>query len=267
MKIKLCCLLLGILILFGIVHAQSFAPVDVRIEASPEYAPGMIRANVPFTVDLYLENVGSAPLQSIISTLRFYSPDGIASVIPQTPDSGTVFLGNVALMNGFGWMGYWNLINSVGGFSWDANLPDTFYHAGVTISGGWPTGLGEQLHYSFAFEISEEGTFCIEWVDPSVLDTNFAIEFENMLNLESKCWAINDIGICGDFNGDGDINVLDIVYVLQCIYYPIWPPCEFPEWIFDINNDGSINIFDITYLISFLYLDGPDLICPPPPVP
>ena len=267
MKLIIFYLLLSIVILFSIANAQSFAPVNVRIDAAPEYAPGMLRANVPFTVDLYLENVGPMPLPSIISSMRFYSPDGITTVTPVTPDSGTVYLGNIALMNGFGWMGYWDLINVVGGASWDASLPDTFYHVGATMFGGWPTGLGEQLHYGFSFEISDEGTFCIEWVDPTTIDTNFAIEFENMLNLEPKCWSINDIGICGDFNGDGIVNVFDIVYVIQCLYFPLWPPCEFDPWIFDVNNDAVINIFDIIYLISYLYLDGPELLCPPPPEP
>jgi hypothetical protein len=255
------------LVLIAAANAQSFAPVDVRIEASPEYAPGMIRANTPFTIDLYLDNYGSMELPGIVTALRFYSPDGISGIIPIAPDSGTVYLGNVALLNGFGTMGYWDLFNIVEGYSWDASLPDTILHYGASFFGGWPAGEGEQLHYSFSFKIAEEGTFCIEWVDPTVIDTNYAIEFENVLNFQSKCWSINDVGICGDFNGNGAINLYDIVHVIKCLYHPAWQPCDVIDWVYDVNNDGNFNILDIAYLIDYLYLDGPDPNCPPPPEP
>jgi hypothetical protein len=30
----------------------------------------------------------------------------------------------------------------------------------------------------------------------------------------------------------------------------------------DANGDGTINIFDVTYLIAYLYMEGPEPICP-----
>lgn len=38
-----------------------------------------------------------------------------------------------------------------------------------------------------------------------------------------------------------------------------------PDWVYvcgDINNDNLININDITYLLNYLYFGGPDPICP-----
>jgi hypothetical protein len=206
-------------------------------------------------------------MPGVITALRFYSPDGILSVIPVEPDSGTVYLGNVALLNGFGEMGYWDLFNIVEGYGWDEVLPDTLFHFGVGFNNAWPAGQGEQLHYSFSFKIAEEGTFCIEWVDPTVFDTLYAIEFDDVLYFQSQCWSINDVGVCGDFNGDGIVNILDVAHIIRCYYPPDYKGCVIKEWIYDVNNDGVVNIFDITHVLSFLYLGGPALNCPPPPEP
>ncbi len=69
---------------------------------------------------------------------------------------------------------------------------------------------------------------------------------------------------CGDVNADGDINLIDILYVIDNIYGdPVGPAPDPPE-SGDVNSDGDINLIDILYLISFIYDDppGPDPVCP-----
>ncbi len=67
---------------------------------------------------------------------------------------------------------------------------------------------------------------------------------------------------CGDVNNSGDINVLDITYLIAYIYQGgSAPNCEWE--CDDVNNDGAVNINDVTYLIAFLYKDGPTLKCGP----
>jgi len=66
--------------------------------------------------------------------------------------------------------------------------------------------------------------------------------------------------LCGDANGDGDINIFDITHIISYLYLDGPPPVSLDAA--DVNNDGVINIFDVTHLIAFLYMDGDPLDCP-----
>jgi hypothetical protein len=66
---------------------------------------------------------------------------------------------------------------------------------------------------------------------------------------------------CGDTNGDDNINIIDISYVIEFLYMSGPPPD--PTEAANVNNDGAVNILDVSYLISYLYMEGPQLDCPP----
>jgi len=61
--------------------------------------------------------------------------------------------------------------------------------------------------------------------------------------------------ICGDINGDGLINILDIVYLTNFKYKS--GPAPVPLNKGDVNCDGSINILDIIHLINYTEKGGP----------
>ena len=71
--------------------------------------------------------------------------------------------------------------------------------------------------------------------------------------------------MCGDVNDSGDINILDITYLINYLYRA-GPAPPYPEAA-DVNFDGTINIMDITYLINYLYRGGPDPYCEDPEPP
>ena len=54
-----------------------------------------------------------------------------------------------------------------------------------------------------------------------------------------------DFGIQGDVNGDGQVNVLDVVALVNII---LSPDGFVPEA--DVNEDGELNILDIVALVS-----------------
>jgi hypothetical protein len=66
--------------------------------------------------------------------------------------------------------------------------------------------------------------------------------------------------VCGDIDGDGQITILDLVNMLECIYQSIGCPPD-PLEVMDYNQDDGVNVLDVIYLISYLYFDGPPPVC------
>ncbi len=48
-----------------------------------------------------------------------------------------------------------------------------------------------------------------------------------------------------DVNGDGDVNVLDLIDLLLCFGQPGTPPCDTA----DVNTDGDVNVLDLIELL------------------
>jgi len=65
--------------------------------------------------------------------------------------------------------------------------------------------------------------------------------------------------ICGDCNNDGNIDILDISFMIAYLYLS-GPPPTFEDAA-DVNNDGIINMVDVTVLVEFLYNSGADPYC------
>jgi hypothetical protein len=58
----------------------------------------------------------------------------------------------------------------------------------------------------------------------------------------------------GDANGDGVINVTDVVYLINYLFLVPPGPPPIPLEAGDANCDGVINVTDVVYLINFLFL-------------
>jgi uncharacterized Ntn-hydrolase superfamily protein len=66
--------------------------------------------------------------------------------------------------------------------------------------------------------------------------------------------------LCGDMNGDGPVNMLDILHIISYLYKG-GPEPALPSAA-DVNSDQSTDMLDILYLITYLYKGGPDPDCP-----
>ena len=64
---------------------------------------------------------------------------------------------------------------------------------------------------------------------------------------------------CGDVNGDGVVDVGDIVYLVNYLYRNGPPPK--PLWTGNANCDGELNIGDLVYLVNYLYRNGDPPCC------
>ena len=64
---------------------------------------------------------------------------------------------------------------------------------------------------------------------------------------------------CGDANGDGVIDVGDVVYLINYLYKN--GPAPNPVLIGDANCDGIVDVGDVVYLINYLFKNGPEPCC------
>ena len=65
--------------------------------------------------------------------------------------------------------------------------------------------------------------------------------------------------LCIDYNQDNGINILDAVYLLNCLYKD-GPPLP-TGTISDADNSGKTNILDVMFIINFSLMDGPGPDC------
>ena len=75
----------------------------------------------------------------------------------------------------------------------------------------------------------------------------------------TKCSDLITVRESGDVNGDGEINVGDLMVVYNAIMgYDVgdWPAEDVDELAADMNNDGELNVIDILMLIEAMELDG-----------
>jgi DNA-binding beta-propeller fold protein YncE len=61
--------------------------------------------------------------------------------------------------------------------------------------------------------------------------------------------------LCGDYNGDGQITVADVVYAINCAFRG--GPCPIPYEEGDVNCDGKNTVSDVVYTINYLFKGGP----------
>ncbi len=68
--------------------------------------------------------------------------------------------------------------------------------------------------------------------------------------------------VCGDANGDGEVNIGDGVFIINYVFKGGNPPDPIEEG--DANCDGDVNVGDAVYIISYVFQDGPPPCCPSP---
>lgn len=68
--------------------------------------------------------------------------------------------------------------------------------------------------------------------------------------------------IRGNVNGDGVVDVSDVVNILARLFIPGTPALDCPD-VGDVNDDGLFDVSDAVYLLASLFIPG----SPPPPAP
>jgi len=72
-------------------------------------------------------------------------------------------------------------------------------------------------------------------------------------------------GMKGDINGDGLINILDLVRCVNIILGIPPPPTSYEQWAADVNNDGLVNVVDVVAIVNIILGTGKPLAGRPAP--
>ena len=113
---------------------------------------------------------------------------------------------------------------------------------------------------------------CSAWVE--VTDTSLGYDFiyydstviglldSNIVKVIDGSITLNYQTIVNcDMNGDGQIDISDLVYIVQCMFLSE-TACDFSIFSCDFNDDQTLDISDLVALVSYMFNAGP----PPPPL-
>ena len=215
-----------------------------------------INVNMPFTIEIHFSNTQYG--RSTWSTPFELTGTGNVTTLA----SWEVVESN--LFSSLCWMGD-SVVYSCDG---DLSIPD-LYCCVCPISGEFPSDGADHIAFTFHLEIagdlSTSGTFCIDsaaCVNPMY---NWMFEIPHPDFGGPYCWPVQyrefSYG-CGDANGDGMVNLLDVTFIINWLYKSGPAPYAGIETT-DVNYDCTVNILDVSYLISYLYRDGPAPNCAP----
>jgi hypothetical protein len=87
-------------------------------------------------------------------------------------------------------------------------------------------------------------------------------DYEGDVRIDEITLLVPDSGsyVCGDADGSGDVNILDVSHIIAYLYKN--GPAPAPIASGDPDGNGTINILDVSYLITYLYKSGPPPVCP-----
>ena len=122
---------------------------------------------------------------------------------------------------------------------------------------GDPMPRGEGVLADIYFSLTDTGFVSIDSTDLPMgeaylhfYDSTFQVVNPQMLQLECRVAPLP-----GDINGDAEVDIGDVVFLLNYLYRE-GPPPQSPE-AGDINGDCLVDIGDVVYLINFLFRSGP----------
>ena len=109
----------------------------------------------------------------------------------------------------------------------------------------------------------EPGTYTYHWDVDTVLyplGRAYFVNVEITDSLGHKGWDMVKVELllCGDANGDGSVNIADVVYIITYLFLGGPPPYfGLPFCPADANGDGVVNVGDAVYIVAYLFLGGP----------
>lgn len=98
-----------------------------------------------------------------------------------------------------------------------------------------------------------QGTL-LTYTGDGILDSADVSDWE-MRNIKSVTRVTGGEPMCGDINANGTIDIADVVYFLNYIFYADKPPVYMPSA--DVNCDGKVNLVDVVAIFRYLFTGNP----------
>jgi subtilisin family serine protease len=125
-------------------------------------------------------------------------------------------------------------------------------------TGSNPLMPGEGTVAKLWFSATGSGTVAFDTITLIGYSYNFKNHYVDGYLPEFRPFTVQ-VGMRGDANNDGTVNIGDAVYLVNYIFKG--GPAPDTDYLGDANGDESVNIGDAVYLIDYIFHGGP----PPPP--
>ena len=107
--------------------------------------------------------------------------------------------------------------------------------------------------YAMDFSVDREGDFTFS--ECEAVDGTWTADANC---IDDPC-STGCCDMAGDANNSGNINILDVTYIINYLYKGGVTPVCIDEA--DANGSNTLNILDVTHIINFLYKGGPEPVC------
>lgn len=159
----------------------------------------------------------------------------------------------------------WDSLFAILEFNMDNNSPDSAGIRGVARTTGMAAGDAEHMiSIHFTPKMPSYGMVTM-WIDTAHVSPTGGLTFYDMAwtpiyptYSSPGEWPIAII--CGNANGDGNINVGDAVFIVQYVFGG--GPAPAPVQAGDANCDGKVNVGDAVYIVNYVFRGGPPPCCP-----
>ncbi|MEW5922911.1 MAG: hypothetical protein AB1746_02890 [Candidatus Zixiibacteriota bacterium] len=243
--------------------ALSAGAVNFDVDACPMWSDGShMSLSHCAVIKISMENNDYANILGISMPLTFYAYGDVGS---------WEILGYEGLSGFEAGSSWWILLNEFWtrrGTAWDGQIADTINWSGSGLVGFPPN---QPMLPRFKFRIhfpdittGEVGYFCVD--SCSIPNATPSGKYDWLFNgLPASfggpyCFRVeHQPCLCSDVNSDGGVNLLDVVYLLNYLYYegPTYQSC-FPDFT---CTDCAVNILDVVHLLNYLYKGGPKPYC------
>ncbi len=123
-------------------------------------------------------------------------------------------------------------------------------------SGSLPPGSADTIICDFTTAELDTGLYNAD----IIITSNDPVPGHSPVTVGAELTVVGSAYVCGDANGDGDVNIGDGVTIINYVFKD--GPAPDPLCIADVNDDNDVNVADAVYLINYIFKSGPPPIEP-----
>lgn len=152
----------------------------------------------------------------------------------------------------------------------DGTGEDSISFSGVAMLGdGFSDDFNQQVWWIETTPLESGDTLCIDSSNSYSPDIDWLWSTSGIWGSTGPIWGgpyrfvvvdPDSLFVCGDADGSGAINILDVTGLINYLYKGGAAPDPIESG--DADGNGSTNILDVTLLINYLYKGGAEPVCP-----